>query len=351
MPETSQPMAKANAFSMLTVARTAERDSFLAESRTRDPFFDTASAAWIVTQPELCKELVASASLVPAPAVETYNDMATQLGLDFDNVIFAFHHIPLCLRDELHAHSRRRTSEFLSTRRYAMKSWMANALPDLLVPFRSAGHFDAMMSVVVPIVRGLISTMIGLDLPADLDLDDISLVFDKSISMRRRLALDASIGLLRRHIQTELGMEGDDDAVGLLLALVILGKDALLGTLGESLYRIFRDAGERRLKELDYGRSPAQTGVPFVERVVVAPISAGGLKLAPGERVRIFLQTFAHSPPSSHHRFFGAGAHACLGRPISTELWIGISDNLSAVDLRPRVLSYVAGRRLCFQCP
>jgi hypothetical protein len=114
----------------------------------------------------------------------------------------------------------------------------------------------------------------------------------------------------------------------------------LVGTLAESLCQLFRDNPDVPLERIEFPKMPHQTAVPFVERIAATPVSVAGLDLAEGDRVRIVLQTYGHSPPSEHHRYFGAGAHACLGRPLSLELWSTIVAGLSKLKSRVRVLDY-----------
>ena len=53
----------------------------------------------------------------------------------------------------------------------------------------------------------------------------------------------------------------------------------------------------------------------------------------------------------SRANFFGAGPHACLGRPLSVEIWKGVTSFLSEIQLRASVLSYAPRKKdigLCF---
>lgn len=324
----------------LTVYKHAARDDFISGARIAAPVFDRATRAWIVADPELCREMLVSPHLHPAPAMEHYRNMPNSLAMQFESVAFAFDHIPLCLAGDAHSALRRRTSEYIASRRTAVHDWMTDRMPTFAEPFRRPGQFDASRDVIDPMVRELIGVIAGVDLPAEIDIDKGSQIFDKSISMSRRIVLAEEMAVLQQHIRNELGGDASDDDVGMRVGLVVVGHDATVGTFAESLSSLFRQADGQRLSDMAFPKFAPQTGVPFVERIAETAFSAAGIDFEAGARVRIVLQTFTHSLPETHHRFFGAGAHACLGRPVSTELWGAFTAELAQLSTRVQVLSY-----------
>src|SRR6201999_4138679 len=84
------------------------------------------------------------------------------------------------------------------------------------------------------------------------------------------------------------------------------------------------------------------TGVPFVERMADRDFIYRDVKFSKGDRIKIFLQTFAYGDPSQHHRFFGAGSHACLGRPLSMDLWAAMVEFLTASPLKVNPIEYIS---------
>jgi cytochrome P450 len=332
--------ADAMSYNYLTIYRTAERDEFLAAARTAPPFFDRATRAWIVADPALCKDVLTSPALYPAPALEQYRNMPSAFGEQLSSMAFAFENLPLGMYGERHAQERRRNSEFLATRRRAIHAWVADEMPRHLDRFAHGGRLEVARDVIKPMVRGLIATMIDIDLPDHLALDDISKVFDKGISMQRRLRLEADMAALEAHLRGRIGPDADDADIGMRIGLVIMGKEATVGTLAESLVSLFRANEGQPLSQMAFPKLPHETAVPFVERIAASPVEIGGMSLAEGDRVRVVLQTYAHSPAGEHHRFFGSGAHACLGRPLSTELWTAMVAHLSKLGSRVHVLDY-----------
>lgn len=326
-------------YNYLTVYRQPERDEFIESARKSGPFFDRVTRAWIVADPDLCRELLSAPALYPAPALEHYRNMPSGFGDQFASVAFAFEHIPLSMYGERHTEARRRASTFIAGRHHAIHAWVADELPEHLQPFKQPGRVELMGEVIKPMVRGLFATLVDTDLPDRLALDSVSQVFDKSIGMSRRITLEADMAQLEAHLREQLGEMSEDD-VGMRLGLLVVGKDALVGTLAESLCQLFRDNADVPLEGISFPKMPHHTAVPFVERIAAAAVSVAGLDLAEGDRVRLVLQTYGHSPASEHHRYFGAGAHACLGRPLSLELWSTVAASLSKLTSRVRVLDY-----------
>jgi cytochrome P450 len=336
----------------LMLHRDPVRHQYFSNKENRDPIFDPVAKAWIVTDPSQSRELIASANLRPVPYAEDYQALEGRLGIDFSSLTFAFNHIPICLHGDRHVRSRRRVSEFLAARKASLNARIPEAVATHFNAFRREGQVEVMEDVVVPLVHDIISTVIDIDISAQ-DCPNASLVFDKSTGVKKRRRIAAEIASLRELISSRLGPNTTDDDVGLRLALLILGKDALIGTLGESLYRLLEVNAGRQLSDIEYPDFPPETGVPFIERQVVAPFRLADREFAAGDRVRIFLQAFAYAGgPRSRTNFFGSGAHACLGRPVSIEIWNAITALLSGVPLRANVLAYSARTSdYVFACP
>ena len=81
---------------ILTVLRDSRRDAFVAEARSRPPFFEPISKSWIVAQPELCRELLASAEApvvllgrgaLAAGAVAEIGELGRSLGAVFGTTV------------------------------------------------------------------------------------------------------------------------------------------------------------------------------------------------------------------------------------------------------------------------
>ena len=95
----------------LTLHRDPVRHAYFSGNPSRDPFFDSAAQAWIVTNPSHCRDIAASSKLRPATYNADYKALETRFGIDFSSMAFAFDTIPLCQHGAAHERARRRVSE------------------------------------------------------------------------------------------------------------------------------------------------------------------------------------------------------------------------------------------------
>ena len=323
----------------LTLYKGPGRGDFLNNTRDAGPFFDPVTKAWIVTNPEIAREMLSSSNLVPALVVESQT-LPDGLAERLAGIIDACEHIPLFLSGESHAVLRRRFSEQIASRRAEVSQWMEQDLPAYVEPFRRPGRFDVVAEVIEPMVRGLMQIVVGMTLPTDLELIQTSLVFDKFSSVSRRARVASMLTKLHNHVREVMGPEATEEDVGVRFGLIVVARDATAGTFGESLVRLLSDANGRPLNQIAFPKFAPQTGVPYVDRVAEAAFTAAGIAFESGARFRIVLQTYSHSPPDQHHRFFGAGLHSCVGRSTATELWSGFGALLGHLSSCVRVLSY-----------
>jgi hypothetical protein len=218
---------------------------------------------------------------------------------------------------------------------------------------RREGEHELMDDIIGPMVHEYLCLIVGFDIDPTLDCQSASQVFDRSIGINKRRRIETEVASLRDVIVSRLGSAATEEEIGLRLAYFILGKDPLKGMLGESLRRVLQANPGVRLMEISYPESPPETGVPYIERLVETPFELADREFKQGDRVRIFLQSFAYAHDAgSRSNFFGAGPHACLGRPLSMEIWRGVAGFLSTVPLRAQVLSYAPRTTdYVFTCP
>src|SRR5262249_13058135 len=119
------------------------------------------------------------------------------------------------------------------------------------------------------------------------------------------------------------------------LALMIIGHDALVASLGHSLLRVLEGGAGKRLCELSFPQSLPETGVPYVERLASQDCSINGITLRAGDRVRLYLDgAIVQEGQTEACPFFGSGRHSCLGEAVSTWLWQTLTAELSRVPLK-----------------
>jgi hypothetical protein len=337
--------------SALTIHRDADRNRFFRDNLGRGPVRDDETGMWLVTNPEQCRVLISSRNLRPATYGEDYTALQARFGGYFSAMTFAFAHTPLCLHGQEHIEMRRRVAGFLAPRKAQISARIRDSVRARMAPLTTPGRVEVMGGVVRPIVRDVISSTIDIDLERAGDTYTVSSVFDRSIGMGKRRRIAAQVSALKAFIEDAVGHDAAD--VGMRLALIILGQDSLVGTLGESLYRLILDNPGLRLSEIDYPEVPPFTGVPFIDRIVLEPFELEGRVFAAGDRVRVYLQSYAYgADDDGQQRFFSAGAHTCLGRPVSLELWAEMTALLKTVDLRADVTNYSEmTENYVFLCP
>lgn len=342
-----------DSYNFLTFHRDEARHEFYRNKSMGDPFFDPRTKTWIVTDPSDCRQLISSGKLQPATYAEDYRLLSQRFNINFSALVFAFSYIPLCQHGDRHARSRRMASEFLAARRTVVAERIPEVTARHLSAFKRAGNLEVMSDAIEPMILEYICLIAGIEVEAVHECRHASLIFDRSSGLNKRQAMETEIAALKKAIVLHLGEGAPEDEVGLRLAYVILGMDPLKGMLGESLHAIFESNAGRKLTEIRFPKLPTETGVPFIERIVVIPFGFKDVAFKPGDRVRIFLQSFAAEPSDlSRSSFFGAGRHTCLGRSLSIEIWNGVTSFLSEIPLRASVLSYAPRTSdYVFTCP
>jgi cytochrome P450 len=338
----------------LTLHRDAVRHRYYVENQDRDPFYDSTCGAWIIGNPAHCKQIIASSDVRPGTSdcAADYLTLSERLGIDFSPLLFAFGHIPLCLHAEAHQRSRRQLSEFLAERKAELTARIPSIIAQRFEVMRHEGRVELMSEAVVPMALDVLSIISDFGVSAA-QCENVSVAFDKLIGMSKRRRVSADLSKLTDLIAARLGPEASDTDVGSRLALLVLGRDPLVGTFGESLHHIFKANSGSCLSDIDYPDLPPQTGVPVVERIVTRPFRIGECQFAEGDRLRVHLQSFAYAADARiRSNFFGGGAHTCLGRPLSMDLWRAMTTLLSNSPLRITLLS--SSRResdYVFTCP
>lgn len=295
--------------------------------------WDARLGAWIVDGAAACRAFLTHESLSPPPYVELYGELEERFGLDFSNLRLAFGHIPLCLHGARHAEARKAIAGQLARRRSAVLSTMGTRVERHFGGLGRPGPVELMAQVVEPFVADFMGALIELD-DAGLDPDSlISRIFSRGMGIAKRKRAEAEVAALRARIEAS-GDTAEGD-VGKKLAMMILGRDALTGTLAYSLRDVLVAGEGEPFSALAWPDLPGATGVPYIERMAHEHATVEGIDLAPGTRVRIMLRAFGETDdPRDRAQFFGAGAHTCLGRPIALEAWAAIGAFLTGLPTR-----------------
>ena len=313
---------------------------FYRDMRGKPPAYDRASRMYIVSDPDQCLELLAMPEISSIPLDLEVEALGRHFGVEYADIAILASHMPISQSGERHAAARRRFSEHLAARRHAVRAWVEGPMADSFQPLMQPGRVEVMGEVIVPMFLELMVALIGQPLPPGSRLEWVSLLFDGLVGLRKREKMFDQLRELRRYFADVFGTTEDDAAVLLPMVSIVFGREPLIGTFGESLRRLVRDNPGKRFSEIDYPAGPCETGLPYVERKVTAPIDFHGVALKPGARLKLMLQSFSGEAADRHTRFFGGGPHVCPGRPVAIEIWKRSVQVLQQSQCRPSVVRY-----------
>jgi len=265
----------------------------------------------LFTQEEIAKVL-GTKDFVPVDYEARHRMLGGHLDFDVSDILAAIRHVPLCARAQAHTASRKRIAKLIAEGTSDMVSFVREDVPAMVSDLLLPGGHDVMAEFVDPCVNKLMSASVGV--PIDLGHDTlVSRLFSQAMGISKRRRMNAELAELRRVIAHHLPHLSESE-VGDRIALCILGTDALRGTLGCSLKALF----EEDANPAEYPR----TGVPYIDREALKSCPVNGVDQPAHTVVRARLDQFERPEfAGERNRFFGYGAHVCLGRKIAVDLW------------------------------
>ena len=315
--------------------------------------FDKSLRSWVVIDPALAIEALSDDRFAVVDYAAATRALAEAGGVPLDNAAFALRHIPIASDGATHVENRRSAGQHLAAQRQDIERAVSDAVARNLSAFERPGELEVVGEVLIPLVNEIIGAIVGVEISPDEPASDTSRVFDRLLGLRRHQEIDRKIGNDRKRLRQQMWPNLSQSDQGTRLALWVLGYDATLGTLGESLRYCFETANGERLNAIAFPSNPPETGVPYLARIATEDCRLGGEAIRKGDRLRVILQTSAYSEdPKQQGRIFGAGAHACLGRPLSLEIWRLITEQLGTINLRLDYLdSALRDHDHLFACP
>jgi len=293
--------------------------------------------------------ILGTASFATVSCSDGHRIIGSHLNLDVTEILAVSQHIPLCLRGDAHLAARRRIAEIISTNAAQTRAVVEREIPAMIGDLLTPGHHDVMREFVTPLVNKLIGETVGVPLLLSEDTL-VSRLFSHDIGISKRRRMNAELRELRRAISAELP-HLNNIQVGDRLALCILGSDALRGTLACSLHSIF-ETGSSVPNDPATIETYSKTGVPFIDREVLASVEVEGQDREVGTILRSRLETFEQSDdPRVRNRFFGFGAHTCLGRTLALQVWKQIVNVLDKNSVAVTVTEFALRKDDSFHMP
>ncbi|MCR8725577.1 hypothetical protein [Frigidibacter sp. ROC022] len=296
------------------------------------------------------RDILKSSHLDVVPYALRVSALSERLGIDLSSTLFALHSVPLCQGRGSHAEIRRAAAGLIADRTPALREAIPAMVEERCAVLCRAGRVEVMEEVIRPLTSDTLSILVGM--PIDMgDYDLISRIFSQTLGVAKRRRMERELGDLVSRLRRAFPDAGDD-IVGLKLALAILGRDAMMGTFGCTLHDLARAQEGGAWSALDWPEVPTRTGVPYIDRIALKQVSVGGETHAEGDTVRAQLTRLeAAEDPRARLGFFGSGAHLCLGRALTLDLWSALSACLAQSSARVRVCDYALRRDDVFHIP
>jgi hypothetical protein len=289
--------------------------------------------SWCVFDPRLIGDISKQAQFHVVNYGLAAQFIMERTGIDLSFTRLLFEQIPLANEGEKHAALRRRMAHAIAEREeLAVESFRLKLVelgPRIILSGRSVNLMDEFF---IPLVEALITGLIG---PVDVQrfvLDSISCVFGRTLSLNRRKTIEAQISQLVNWLAQADELQVEPRVA---LAMMVLGKDSLIGSLSCSLHTVLSFNPGVRCFEIEWPQLLPTTGVPYFERIATDNITIETHHFNRGDRVRLYFDAcsgLVGSPQES--LYFGAGRHMCLGKRMSQKLWQLLIDYLSSAKVR-----------------
>lgn len=259
-----------------------------------------------------------------------HSAVARATGRDLSWTIRLAKCLPLGLRGADHKAARRALILLLAESKQSFLDELPSLVSTHFHCLKTAGTHDVLNDVLVPFVDDTMVLLGGFPCPsADLSMN--SSIFDPACAPSRRIKLENSA---KRTFQAARAAfpDASDDEINRRVATVVMGHDALLGALAESLTCHVNKLHGKPLSEAIFPREPLGTGVPYVwrQRVTGAP----GSPEAQGDILELRLDTFTDAAPRDRMNMFGDGAHVCPGRALALKIFDEISRFMATLDVQ-----------------
>lgn len=275
------------------------------------------------------REIIASKAFGPYSMAEAYRDLSARLGHDFSASIALLERLPPFMAGDDHKRIRRA----MALQNEVSKPGQLEAVRAFLAAFAQEAlqpgiTLDLVTGFSRPLYRAIVAATPVLPDPADNAqhlVERFPTLFSSTTPLKHRIETN-------RLLETVLEQSGEgvlDD-----LSLLILGSAPLVGSLALTIHDVFSKQQGVRLREVTWPGFFTQSAVRYVDRVCNADTHVAGARFQPGERVQCPIRSDEWSESENRALTFGAGAHLCLGRGLSEEVWAMVVEILGASDLR-----------------
>ncbi|MGH6813699.1 MAG: hypothetical protein ACREDM_15625 [Methylocella sp.] len=315
-----------------------------------EPFFWSDELnCWITCDPSTITSILKMKEFSAIDYKQETCKLAHRIGAELLYVERTLGYVPLAQEGSRHLTLRKEMAIQLSGQaETALHAFNELAQEKIASAFMHEEIVDVVSEVFGPCVTKLMSELSGICLNEHKDEVSPTQLFDKFLSVNRRKIINEE---LERMLGNAIENWSSDEA-GRRVAMVVLGSDALLGSIGESFVYSISKNREKSMNEIAWPKMLPITAVPYVERVATCPVELAGVRVQEDQRVRVYLDAFRSDGIDHQDCYFGAGRHTCIGKAISQRAWGIVTSNLQKVrkkvsvsTVKYRVSDYV------FNCP
>lgn len=284
-------------------------------------------------------DVLADEDFAETPHVRFVAELAERLGIDLSATVTVMSHLPLWTAGQEHADLRRDTAAFLNRDR-ASKTRRAEAAIRARFDRHviAAGPEVDLMAFLQEATADFLEPFTGLRRRAS-GIDPVLSLFSSNLGVAARRRLDAAI---RAQMAEAEARFPDDDprTLAIRVGQWWMGYDGLLGTFGQSLHRHLSRLDGGRLDRDPMPAIPTDTGVPMIGRIARTDKVVAGCPVSAGQQVECGLDGFNDGTEADRLRFFGAGRHLCLGRPMALDFCRIMADLVNGCGFGLKVTAY-----------
>jgi hypothetical protein len=227
---------------------------------------------WIITDAAIADRVMTS----PVFRVHDYSSapLIKKLGVDLTHLEELRKFLPLAFDGPAHKILRERTARAIAANTRPTLDLLSTDCAAMVAALSAPGQRRLCLieAVLKPMVFRSVLNVAGITAPVGLPFDRIPQMFDDTVPVRIRRQLNDFVGELLACMPADLPVEERYFRA----AIIILGVDPMLGSIGGSLADIISRQPNLRCCEIDWDEDMPVTGVAAIERVAKTNEVVGG---------------------------------------------------------------------------